>query len=80
MHLLGGLAIGVTLGLDATNRGDGKRRCVGGPRDDAGAATFPPVMICVALLVVGVATLASAATKACCARRTMAVIGFELDA
>ena len=57
-------------GLDATHRGEiGKRRCVGGPRNDAGAAPFPPVVICVALLVARpVAPLASAAAKACCAQ------------
>ena len=81
MHLLGSLAIGVTLGLDATNRSEiGKRRCVGGPRNDAGAATFPPVMICVALLVVSKSSLGVSSRKSLlCASKQWPVIGLELE-
>ena len=81
MHLLGSLTIGVALGLDAADGGEiGKRRCVGGPRNDAGAATFPPVMICVALLVVGERSLGISRRKSLlCASKQWPVIGLELE-
>src|SRR5712691_922473 len=54
VHCAGQLAVGVALGFDAADGGEiGKGRRVGRLGNDAGAAPFAPVVIGIALLVVG---------------------------